>query len=78
MDPYFIWSAIDGGGSILDVHGPCLAVDTACSGGLVALDQGMMSLVSPNLVATSLLAVRHLQSGQGETALVCAANAHTW
>ncbi|KAJ6610193.1 hypothetical protein B0H10DRAFT_1883603 [Mycena sp. CBHHK59/15] len=46
---------------LLDVHGPSVTVETACSGGLVAFDQ----------------AVRHLESGRGETAIVCAVNTHT-
>ncbi|RDB30947.1 6-deoxyerythronolide-B synthase EryA1, modules 1 and 2 [Hypsizygus marmoreus] len=46
---------------LLDIHGPSMTVETACSGGLVALDQ----------------AVRHLESGRGESAIVCGANTHT-
>ncbi|KAF9012744.1 hypothetical protein BDQ17DRAFT_1344564 [Cyathus striatus] len=46
---------------LLDIHGPSTTVETACSGGMVALDQ----------------AVRHLQSGRGESAIVTAVNTHT-
>ncbi|KAF8529293.1 polyketide synthetase [Hysterangium stoloniferum] len=46
---------------LLDIHGPSLTVETACSGGLVALDQ----------------AVRHLQTGRGESAIVSGVNTHT-
>ncbi|KAF8811343.1 ketoacyl-synt-domain-containing protein [Phlegmacium glaucopus] len=47
---------------LLDVHGPSFTVDTACSSGLIVLDH----------------AVQYLQSGQGESAIVCGANTHTW
>ncbi|PPQ99823.1 hypothetical protein CVT24_009617 [Panaeolus cyanescens] len=47
---------------LLDVHGPSFTVDTACSSGLIVLDH----------------AVQYLQSGQGETAIVCGANTHAW
>ncbi|TEB25720.1 ketoacyl-synt-domain-containing protein [Coprinellus micaceus] len=47
---------------LLDVHGPSYTIDTACSSGLVGFDQ----------------AVRYLQSGQGESAIVCGANTHSW
>ncbi|KAH7097474.1 hypothetical protein BKA62DRAFT_774277 [Auriculariales sp. MPI-PUGE-AT-0066] len=47
---------------LLDVHGPSVAIDTACSGGLVALDQ----------------AVRYLKSSDAECALVVAVNSHSW
>ncbi|TFK38562.1 hypothetical protein BDQ12DRAFT_683838 [Crucibulum laeve] len=47
---------------LLDVHGPSVTVDTACSAGMVAFDQ----------------AVKYLQSGEGEAALVCGVNTHTW
>ncbi|KAF9012766.1 hypothetical protein BDQ17DRAFT_1420105 [Cyathus striatus] len=46
---------------LLDIHGPSVTVETACSGGMVALDQ----------------AVRHLQSGRGECAIVTGVNTHT-
>ncbi|KAJ3510158.1 hypothetical protein NMY22_g16056 [Coprinellus aureogranulatus] len=46
---------------LLDVHGPSYTIDTACSSGLVGFDQ----------------AVRYLQSGQGESAIVCGANTHS-
>ncbi|KAJ7101451.1 hypothetical protein B0H15DRAFT_411968 [Mycena belliarum] len=46
----------------LDVRGPSISCGTACGGGMVAFDQ----------------AVQYLRSGQGETAIVCGANAHTW
>ncbi|KAF8217001.1 hypothetical protein K438DRAFT_2007702 [Mycena galopus ATCC 62051] len=47
---------------LLDVHGPSASYDTACSSGMFAFDQ----------------AVRHLQSGRGETAIVCGGNSHVW
>ncbi|KAJ6567967.1 hypothetical protein DFH09DRAFT_1468227 [Mycena vulgaris] len=47
---------------LLDVHGPSLTVDTACSGGIVCIDQ----------------AVNYLQSGAGESAIVCSSNTHCW
>ncbi|KAJ7440338.1 polyketide synthetase [Mycena galericulata] len=47
---------------LLDVHGPSVSIDTACSGGMVAFDQ----------------AVRYLRSGQAETAIVSGANTRTW
>ncbi|KAF8151526.1 hypothetical protein B0H34DRAFT_132545 [Crassisporium funariophilum] len=47
---------------LLDVHGPSFTVDTACSSGLIVMDH----------------AVQYLQSGQGESAIVCGANTHTW
>ncbi|TFK38563.1 hypothetical protein BDQ12DRAFT_116355 [Crucibulum laeve] len=47
---------------LLDIHGPSLTVDTACSSGIVAFDE----------------AVRYIQSGQGESAIVCGVNTHTW
>ncbi|KAF8900861.1 hypothetical protein CPB84DRAFT_1778561 [Gymnopilus junonius] len=47
---------------LLDVHGPSMTIDTACSAGLVAFNQ----------------AVQYLQSGEGESAIVCGANTHTW
>ena len=65
--------------SLLDVHGPSYTVDTACSFGLIVLDnstfihtryQSRMLMIS--------LAVQYLQSGQAESAIVCGANTHTW
>ncbi|KAH7091717.1 hypothetical protein BKA62DRAFT_626249 [Auriculariales sp. MPI-PUGE-AT-0066] len=47
---------------LLDVHGPSVAIDTACSGGLVALDQ----------------AVRYLKTSDAECAIVVAVNTHSW
>ncbi|KAJ7760901.1 hypothetical protein DFH07DRAFT_1059948 [Mycena maculata] len=47
---------------LLDVHGPSVSIDTACSGGMVAFDQ----------------AVQYLKSGRAETAIVCGVNTHTW
>ncbi|KAJ7644124.1 hypothetical protein FB45DRAFT_824078 [Roridomyces roridus] len=47
---------------LLDISGPSITVDTACSSGMVAFDQ----------------AVQYLKSGQAETAIVCAANVHSW
>ncbi|KAJ7127893.1 hypothetical protein C8R44DRAFT_616608 [Mycena epipterygia] len=47
---------------LLDVNGPSISLDTACSGGMVAFDE----------------AVQYLRSGQAETAIVCAANTHSW
>ncbi|KAJ7768218.1 hypothetical protein B0H16DRAFT_1686400 [Mycena metata] len=47
---------------LLDIHGPSLSFDTACSGGMVAFDQ----------------AVQYLHSGKAETAIVCGANTHSW
>ncbi|KDR66938.1 hypothetical protein GALMADRAFT_232329 [Galerina marginata CBS 339.88] len=43
---------------LLDVHGPSTTTDTACSSGLVVLDQ----------------AVKYLQSGDGDSAIVAAVN----
>ncbi|KAF8180341.1 hypothetical protein K438DRAFT_1725600 [Mycena galopus ATCC 62051] len=47
---------------LLDVHGPSVSYDTACSSGMVAFDQ----------------AVQYLQSGKAETAIVCGGNSHVW
>ncbi|KAJ3515067.1 hypothetical protein NLJ89_g1986 [Agrocybe chaxingu] len=47
---------------LLDVHGPSITVDTACSSGIIALDS----------------AVQYLQSGEGESAIVCGSNTHPW
>ncbi|KAJ6578109.1 hypothetical protein B0H19DRAFT_1253389 [Mycena capillaripes] len=47
---------------LLDIHGPSLTIDTACSGGLVCIDQ----------------AVNYLHSGAAESALVCSSNTHCW
>ncbi|THU96792.1 ketoacyl-synt-domain-containing protein [Dendrothele bispora CBS 962.96] len=47
---------------LLDVHGPSISVETACSGGLVALHY----------------AVDHLQSGRGDSAIVIGVNTHPW
>nr|WGJ61594.1 polyketide synthase 1 [Sanghuangporus sanghuang] len=56
-------SAISGRLSyFLDIHGPSVTLNTACSGGLVALDNALMS-------------IRH---GISETAIVCSVNVHVW
>ncbi|KAJ7035264.1 hypothetical protein C8F04DRAFT_1098684 [Mycena alexandri] len=47
---------------LLDIHGPSLTIDTACSGGLVCVDQ----------------AVNYLQTGAAEMALICSSNTHCW
>ncbi|KAJ7040667.1 hypothetical protein C8F04DRAFT_1391530 [Mycena alexandri] len=47
---------------LLDIHGPSLSFETACSGGMVAFDQ----------------AVHYLHSGKAETAIVSGANTHAW
>ncbi|KAF9475042.1 ketoacyl-synt-domain-containing protein [Pholiota conissans] len=47
---------------LLDIHGPSITIDTACSSGLVAFDQG----------------VKFLQSGRGESAIVSAVNTNIW
>ncbi|KAF8190650.1 hypothetical protein K438DRAFT_1970946 [Mycena galopus ATCC 62051] len=47
---------------LLDVHGPSVTYDTACSSGMVAFDQ----------------AVQYLRSGKAETAIVCGGNSHVW
>ncbi|KAJ6487662.1 hypothetical protein C8R45DRAFT_1143940 [Mycena sanguinolenta] len=47
---------------LLDVHGPSLTIDTACSGGIVCIDH----------------AVAYLQSGAAESAIVCSSNTHCW
>ncbi|KAF8962890.1 hypothetical protein BDZ97DRAFT_1920218 [Flammula alnicola] len=47
---------------LLDVHGPSTTIDTACSSGLVAFDQ----------------AVKYLQSGDGESAIVSAVGTNLW
>ncbi|KAJ7629735.1 hypothetical protein DFH06DRAFT_1225283 [Mycena polygramma] len=47
---------------LLDIHGPSLTIDTACSGGLVCMDQ----------------AVSYLKSGAAESAIVCSSNTHCW
>ncbi|KAJ7176732.1 hypothetical protein C8R46DRAFT_1077165 [Mycena filopes] len=47
---------------LLDVHGPSVSFETACSSGLVAFHE----------------AVQYLQTGQAETAIVSGANTHTW
>ncbi|TDL21930.1 ketoacyl-synt-domain-containing protein [Rickenella mellea] len=46
----------------LDLHGPSVSLDTACSGGLVALDS----------------AVHHIKNGDGELAIVSSVNVHLW
>nr|AKE48477.1 putative water-soluble melanin synthase [Inonotus obliquus] len=56
-------SAISGRLSyFLDIHGPSVTLNTACSGGLVALDN-------------ALLSIRH---GISESAIVCSVNVHVW
>ncbi|KAK0453799.1 hypothetical protein EV421DRAFT_1701579 [Armillaria borealis] len=47
---------------LLDIHGPSVTVDTACSGGIVCMDQ----------------AITFLQSGGADTAIVCSSNTHCW
>ncbi|KAG7449473.1 ketoacyl-synt-domain-containing protein [Guyanagaster necrorhizus] len=47
---------------LLDIHGPSVTVDTACSGGIVCIDQ----------------AITFLQSGGADTAIVCSSNTHCW
>ncbi|KAF8200518.1 hypothetical protein K438DRAFT_1965980 [Mycena galopus ATCC 62051] len=47
---------------LLDIHGPSLTIDTACSGGIVCIDH----------------AVSYLQSGAAESAIVCSSNTHCW
>ncbi|KAJ7196194.1 hypothetical protein GGX14DRAFT_545737 [Mycena pura] len=47
---------------LLDIHGPSVTVDTACSGGIVCIDQ----------------AIAYLQSGAAESAIVCSSNTHCW
>uniref|UniRef100_A0A3G9K3K9 Hispidin synthase n=1 Tax=Neonothopanus nambi TaxID=71958 RepID=HIPS_NEONM len=48
---------------LLDVHGPSITVDTACSGGAVCIDQ----------------AIDYLQSSSAaDTAIICASNTHCW
>ncbi|KAK0482062.1 hypothetical protein EDD18DRAFT_1362674 [Armillaria luteobubalina] len=47
---------------LLDIHGPSITVDTACSGGIVCMDQ----------------AITFLQSGGADTAIVCSSNTHCW
>ncbi|PPQ97453.1 hypothetical protein CVT26_002801 [Gymnopilus dilepis] len=47
---------------LLDIHGPSMTTDTACSSGLVAFDQ----------------AVKYIQSGGGESAMVSAASTALW
>ncbi|KAK0491177.1 hypothetical protein IW261DRAFT_1324940 [Armillaria novae-zelandiae] len=47
---------------LLDIHGPSVTVDTACSGGIVCMDQ----------------AITFLQSGEADTAIVCSSNTHCW
>ena len=67
--------------SLLDIHGPSITTDTACSSGLVVFDQGSCSFffITRQLkTQTSLIAVKYLQSGDGESAIVCAANTNLW
>ncbi|KAJ7666829.1 hypothetical protein DFH06DRAFT_1040341 [Mycena polygramma] len=47
---------------LLDVHGPSVSIETACSSGMVAFDQ----------------AVQYLRTGRAETAIVSGANTQTW
>ncbi|KAJ7715295.1 hypothetical protein B0H14DRAFT_2644190 [Mycena olivaceomarginata] len=47
---------------LLDIHGPSITIDTACSGGIVCIDH----------------AVAYLQSGAAESAIVCSSNTHCW
>ncbi|THH03281.1 hypothetical protein EW145_g6382 [Phellinidium pouzarii] len=46
----------------LDIHGPCVSIDTACSGGMVAFDS----------------AVRSIRDGSSELAIVCSVSVHVW
>ncbi|KAI5117734.1 hypothetical protein M0805_002079 [Coniferiporia weirii] len=46
----------------LDVHGPSISLDTACSGGMVAFDN----------------AVRSIRDGSSELAIVCSVSVHLW
>ncbi|THH06897.1 hypothetical protein EW145_g3760, partial [Phellinidium pouzarii] len=56
-------SAISGRLSyFLDIHGPSVTLNTACSGGLVALDNACSAI----------------QHGGSEVAIVCAVNVHVW
>lgn len=56
-------SAISGRLSyFLDIHGPSVTLNTACSGGLVALDNALMSI----------------RYGQSESAIVASVNVHVW
>jgi hypothetical protein len=67
--------------SLLDVHGPSITTDTACSSGLVVFDQGSCSCFffhGKAVTNDSTIAVKYLQSGDGESAIVCAANTNLW
>lgn len=65
--------------SLLDIHGPSITVDTACSSGLIAVHEGMSRICFFMFrFAYRALAVRYLQSGEGESAIVCGANVHPW
>lgn len=58
-----------------------MTVDTACSGGQVAFDLGEDTTRykgAMGLTGRILTAVKHLQTGSSETALVCASNTHVW
>ncbi len=64
--------------SLLDVHGPSITVDTACSSGLIALHEGILCQHLLFTVGELSAAVKYLQSGEGESAIVCGANVHCW
>jgi len=67
--------------SLLDVHGPSTTSDTACSSGLVVFDQGLpFPVVFPFRNGSEIvkIAVKYLQSGDGESAIISASNTTLW